>query len=190
MKKGKAMENVASPGSRNRWRPLIWGVAAFLLLLPAIAMQFTPEVDWTAGDFIAWGLMLTAACGTYELGTWLSDNGFYRAGFGTAILNGFLITWSNVAVGIIGNEDDAVNLVFFGLLAVGFIGAALAGFQARGMALVMSILASIQLLISLAAFAAGWDARGATVSLFFVGLWVTSAWLFRQAAEQRTGASS
>ena len=36
---------------KNRWRPAIWGAAAFLLVLPAVAMQFTSEVNWTASDF-------------------------------------------------------------------------------------------------------------------------------------------
>lgn len=177
------MTDVAQPTAKrsNRLRPFIWGFALFLLLLPAVAMQFTPEVNWTASDFVIWGIMLTGACSLYELAARLSDNGFYRAGFGLAVVTGFLITWSNLAVGIIGNEDDIVNLVFFALLGCGFIGAALAGFRAKGMALVMTALGIAQLLISLVAFGAGWDFRGATVSLVFVGLWFTSAALFRQA---------
>lgn len=181
-RKGKTMTDVAQPAPKrgNRLRPFIWGFALFLLLLPAAAMQFTPEVDWTASDFVIWGIMLTAACSLYELAARMSGNGFYRAGFGLAVVTGFLITWSNLAVGIIGNEDDLVNLLFFALLGCGFIGAALTGFRAKGLALVMTGLGSAQLLIALVAFGAGWDARGATFSLVFVGLWFTSAALFRQ----------
>ena len=39
---------------RNRLRPFLWGGAAVLLLLPAIAMRLgAPGVDWSMGDFIA-----------------------------------------------------------------------------------------------------------------------------------------
>ena len=35
----------------GRWRALMWGGAACLLLLPLVAMQFSDEVRWTGGDF-------------------------------------------------------------------------------------------------------------------------------------------
>jgi hypothetical protein len=44
-------------------RIAIWGTAAFLLLLPWVAMQFTTEVNWTLFDFLVIGVMLLAACG-------------------------------------------------------------------------------------------------------------------------------
>ena len=70
----------------NRLRPFVWGAAACLLLLPAVAMQWFPasEVNWTALDFIAMGVLLAILCGLYELGAWMSDNIAYRAGFGLA----------------------------------------------------------------------------------------------------------
>jgi len=162
----------------------MWGAAGFLLLLPAIAMRFTPEVNWTASDFIFWGVMLATACGLYELATRLSDDGCYRAGFATAVLTAFLVTWSNLAVGIIGNEDNELNLLFFALLALGAAGAALVRFRARGLARVAAMLGLAQLMIALSVFAAGWDNRGATFSLVFVALWATSYGLFSRAAEK------
>jgi len=41
-------KNTENGGGRrgNRWRIAIWGSAAFLLLLPLVAMQFTGEVVW------------------------------------------------------------------------------------------------------------------------------------------------
>lgn len=62
----------------NPWRRVVWGPAAFLLLLPLVAMQFTEEVNWGAVDFIAFGAMLLAACGAFELTTRLSGNSTYR----------------------------------------------------------------------------------------------------------------
>ena len=35
-----------------------WAFAAVLLLLPAIAMQFTSEIDWSPSDFIVMGALI------------------------------------------------------------------------------------------------------------------------------------
>ena len=48
-------------GRSGRWRTAVWGTAAFLLLLPLVAMQFTNEVNWDATDFAVFGTMLALA---------------------------------------------------------------------------------------------------------------------------------
>ena len=57
-------------GRGNGLRPFVWGGAAGLLLLPAVAMRFFPDagVDWSAMDFVVMGALLAVACGLYELG--------------------------------------------------------------------------------------------------------------------------
>jgi hypothetical protein len=40
----------------------------------------------------------------------------------------------NLAVGVIGTEDDPANLMYVGVLAVGIIGAIIARFRPHGMA--------------------------------------------------------
>ena len=107
----------------NPWRPVVWGLAGGLLLLPAVAMQFTRDVEWTAFDFMAFGAMLLAACGAYEFAAWISGNKVYRAAAGLAVIAGFLLTWINLAVGIIHDEHAQANLLFFGVLLVGIVGA-------------------------------------------------------------------
>ena len=112
---------------RNRWSLAIWGTAACLLLLPAIAMRFPGSgVDWDARDFIIMGVMFAIACGTYELATRLSDNVAYRAAAGIAIVTGFLTVWVNMAVGMLGSERNPANLLFGGVLLVGIVGAVIA----------------------------------------------------------------
>ena len=44
----EAITDILSGSRWSRWRVIMWGTAAFLLLLPAIAMQFTGEVTWDA----------------------------------------------------------------------------------------------------------------------------------------------
>ena len=54
---------------RNRLRPWIWGGAAGLLALPAIAMRWFPAsgVDWRAGDFVVMGALLAIAAGLWQV---------------------------------------------------------------------------------------------------------------------------
>ena len=130
----------------NRLRPFIWGTAAVLLLLPAVAMQLgNTGVNWTAEDFIAMGIMLTVACGLYELGAWLSGNIAYRAGFGMAALTAFLTVWVNVAVGMLGDEGGRANLMFVGVLFIAAAGALVAALKPLGMSRAMFAAALAQL---------------------------------------------
>ncbi len=50
----------------------------------------------------------------------------YRFAVGVALAAAFLLVWMNLAVGLIGSEDNPANLMYFGVLAVGFIGAIIA----------------------------------------------------------------
>jgi hypothetical protein len=170
-------------GRGIRWRIAIWGGAAFLLLLPLVAMQFTDEVNWDETDFIVFGAMLAAACGTYEIAARMTGNSSYRLAVGVAVATAFVLVWINLAVGIIGSEDNPANLMYGGVLAVGIIGAIIARFRAGGMARVLVAMALVQALIFVIAVIAGLGFTG-PITLFFVGLWLLSASLFRKAARQ------
>lgn len=180
---------------RNRLRPLIWGLAALLLLLPAVAMRFTTEVDWTTSDFVVMGALLTIACGLYELAAWLSGNAAYRGAFGIAVVTGFLTVWVNLAVGMFGSEDGALNLMFGGVLLVAAVGALLANFRAHGMARAMTATAVAQLLAAATGLVVGLTvgtdeqegpgvAYEAFLTACFALPWLASAQLFRRAAAQ------
>jgi hypothetical protein len=169
------MEKVAG----NRLRGVTWGTAAFLLLLPLVAMQFTDEVVWGPEDFIAFGAMLAGACGTYELAARKSGNRAYRAAVGVAVAAAFFLVWVNLAVGIIGTEGNPANLMFAGVLAVGIAGAVTARFKPLGMAYALVATAAAQALVAAIALAAGWGSIFALTG-FFVALWLISAWLFRK----------
>ena len=177
-------------GEEKRGNPLrivVWGTAVFALLLPWIAMQFTSEVDWNLLDFTVFGAMLLVVCGSYELATRLTGNKSYRLAVGIALLGAFLLTWINLAVGIIGNEENPANLMFFAILLVGILGALIVRFESRGMARVLVATAIAQALVAVIALIAGW---GSTIVLtgFFVILWLSSAQMFRKAAQEPSGA--
>ncbi len=168
----------------NKMRIAVWGIATFLLLLPLVAMQFTREVNWTGADFAVMGFMLLTACCTYEFAVWLSSNIAYRAAFGIALVASFILVWLNLAVGIIGDENNPPNLMFAGVLAVGFVGAMIARFRPRGMSRAMVATAYSQALVGVVAVAANWGYEAAALGIVFCAMWLTSAVLFRRAASQ------
>lgn len=170
----------------NRWSLPIWGMAAFMLLLPAVAMQFTTEVNWTGSDFVVMGVLLSLACGSYELATRLSGNTAYRLAAGIAVLAGFMLVWINLAVGIIGSEDNPANLMFVGVLAVGVVGALLARFRAGGMAAAMVAMAIAQCAIAVLAIVKGSEWGLVGLIGFFAAMWLLSAVLFRKAARSQS----
>jgi len=102
--------------------------------------------------------------------------------------------WVTGAVGIIGSEDDAANLLYGGVLAVGLIGAVIARFQPDGMARALIATAIAQSLVALIAILAGWGSSEGTdwprdilgVTGMFVALWLTSAALFHLTPRERS----
>ena len=175
----------AGPPRRNRWRLAIWGTAAFLLLLPALAMRFPDTgVDWGAEDFMVMGAMFAIACGSYEVVARISDNASYRLAAGIAIVTAFLTVWVNLAVGMLGSEENPANLLFGGVLLVGLLGVVIAMFKPAGMARAMLATALAQAAMAVYALVGGY----AEVTLhiaFFVLPWLLSAQLFRKAAREQ-----
>lgn len=159
------------------WRIAMWGIAAVLLSLPAIF-----SAPWTAGDFIVMGMMLGTACGAAELVAYASGNGAYRMGAGIAIGAAFLTIWVNLAVGMIGDEGDPLNLMFGGVLAIALVGAIVARFEAAGMVRAMIVAAAAQ--AAAGAIGLSTDTRGAVFSMLFSLPWLMSAGLFRKAARE------
>ena len=181
----------------SRWRIAAWGTAAFLLLLlPLVAMRFTDEVTWDETDFAVIGAMLAGACGTYELAARMTGNGAYRAAVGVAVAAAFILVWMNLAVGIIGTEDNPANLMYGGVLAVGIIGTVIARFQPHGMARALVATALAQALVAVIAVIAGMGYPASPpleilgVTAMLAALWLLSAWLFRKAAQQQVPAGA
>jgi hypothetical protein len=151
-----------------------------MLLLPLLAMQVTDEVDWGVADFALFGAMLAGVGGTFELAARMTGNHTYRAAAGVALAAAFILVWMNLAVGIIGSEENPANWMYGGVLAVGIIGAVIARFQPHGMARALAATALAQALAAVIALIAGWGSAFILTG-FFVALWLISAWLFRKA---------
>jgi fatty acid desaturase len=103
----------------------------------------------------------------------------------------------NLAVGIIGSEDNPANLMYGGVLAVSAIGVSIARFQPAGMARALSATAFAQALVGVIALTAGFGSTSpslpATIVFltgFFIALWLLSAYLFRKAAREQASAGA
>lgn len=179
-------------GRRGRWRKAVWGTAGFLWLVPLVATQFTPEVNWAEAG--AYGVMLFAAAGSYELAVVLRKrNSAYQTAVGVALAAALLLGWVNGAVGIIGSEGQPANVMYSGVITVGLVGALLARFRPRGLSRVLMVVALAQALVPVLALIiwpqVSWGAAGMVgvfaLNAFFVLLFVGSALLFRLAAGGR-----
>lgn len=164
---------------------------AFILLIPLLAMQFTDEVVWDLADFTIAGVLLFGAGLTFDLVARKGSDVAYRIAVGLAVAGALILVWMNLAVGIIGNEDNPANLMYLGVLAVGIIGAFIARFQPRGMARALFATALAQALVALIALTFGMQrlpgssaVEIVTLNAFFVVLFAVSAMLFRYAARE------
>jgi hypothetical protein len=116
-------------------------------------------------------------------------NTAYKFAVGVALAAALLLVWLSLGVGIIGRDGDPANRMYFGVLAVGFIGALIARFRPRGMARALFAAALAQTLVAAIALFArlGYPWSGplelSILNGFFVALFVASAWLFRRAAQ-------
>lgn len=85
------------------WRKALWAVVPIVLVIPAIAMMFTNEVRWSAGDFAVAAALLVATAmladvivrGTRSLRTTAILLG--------VLLAGALFVWIELAVGLVGS---------------------------------------------------------------------------------------
>ena len=115
----------------------------------------------------------------------------YRVAVGVALAAEFILVWLSLGVGIIGADGDPANLMYFGVLAVGIVGAIIARFRPHGMARALFATALAQALVAVIVLIFGlglpWsppvEILGTLIlNGFFVALFVGSAWLFREAA--------
>jgi hypothetical protein len=176
-------------------------MTACILLVPLLGNLFMGW-NWPPFAFAFWGTLLFAAGLTYEFIGRKAGTIAYRVAVGIACITGFALVFINAAAGIIG--DGPVNLLYLGVLAVGFVGALVARFEPRGMAWALLSTAASQMLvpvIALLMWKAGWQdlltdpnsphppfdpGIGPVFGLnaVFAALWIASALLFRRAGGQ------
>lgn len=172
--------------SKHILRPAL--ITALVLMIPAVAMRLTSEVDWGADDFIVMGVLIFSTCLAYELITRRSSSAAYRLAVGIGVLTALLLIWVNLAVGFIG-DDNPANLLYLLVPWVGIIGATIARLKPQGMSIAMFAMAFAQMLIPVIAVLFWRDdfspgvLRVFVLSAFFAGAWVVSGLLFRQSTQ-------
>lgn len=95
--------NVTNEDLNQLWkalRMLGWGAVVLILAAPAIAMQFTSEVNWTASDFIFAGVLLIGGGAVIDLVAWRVRNPVIRIGFSLFVIFIVALIWIEGAVGI------------------------------------------------------------------------------------------
>lgn len=146
-------------------------------------------MDWDVVDFVVFSVMLLSVGVIYTLARRSTANTAYRVAVGVALAAAFILIWVNGAVGIIGDSNNDANMMYFGVLAIGIIGALIARFQPQGMARALYATAFAQTAVAVIALVAGlgssapiWPKDILFVTGFFVAMWLLSAGLFRSAA--------
>jgi hypothetical protein len=179
--------------NRAAYRP-VGGVAlatAFILLIPLLAAP-----AWTVADFVFAGTVIFGTGLTYVLVA-KASNIVYRAAVAVALAAAFLLVWITGAVGIIGDSGDPANTMYIGVLAVGIVGAIVARLRPHAMARALFATALAQASVAVIALIFGLGSGNPPGVLgililngFFVGLFVGSALLFRNAGREQPPAGA
>jgi hypothetical protein len=161
-----------------------------LMLLIPLVLTLLASWHWRPGALLLAVVLLLGGAGlTYELMTRKMGNlanRAYQFAVGVALAAVFILVWMNAAVGgILG--DDPANMMYFGVLLVGFIGAVIARLEPRGMSLTLfatafaiELVPAIAWIIGTPAFTNGVVAVFGLHSVFAI-LFVASGLLFRRA---------
>lgn len=165
------------------WRLLVWGGALAFLAFPLVGMQFSDEIHWTGGDFAAMGVLLGIVCLAFEVAARLATSQAFLVASSMAIGASFLLVWINLAVGIIGSEDNRENLLFAGVLVVAITGSLLARLQPRRMAWAMWATGAVQAAVGVYALVGG-HLEAVFLCVLFTGVWTTSGLIYRDVARR------
>ncbi len=168
--------------SLSRMRTLIWGGAALILLTLWSVMQFMDQGNWTAFDYVVAALLLGSVCAGLELAMRLSTTWTYRLAAIMTVGGGFLMVWANLAVGIIGNEGNPQNLIFYTVLLIGLAGALYTRFDPKGLKWTLRTMAAAQLAVFLIAASLDW-ALLPVFTVFYFALWLIAGELFSKSAD-------
>jgi len=158
-----------------------WGFAVALLLTPAIAMQFSHEWNWGAGDFLVAALLIGGVGLGVEWVVRRSADPAFRLAAAVALVGAFLLAWINAVAHLVAGRDHPANLAVLMIPVMGLVLGWQARWQPAGLARAMLVMVAAQLLLA-AAVAATNSIKHALVLVVFTVPWLVSHLLFRRAA--------
>ena len=168
-------------------------VTAVILLLLLLVMLFSENMHWNKIDFTAAGLLLAGTGIMYKLTAAKSGDLVFRVAAAISLSAIVFLVWLNLAVGLIGTEDNPLNLMVWAVVAVAIIGAFTARFQSRGMSHAMFAAALMQIVVGLIGVwlsPPGEAVKTVLLNAIFVILFVASALMFQRAACKAASADS
>jgi hypothetical protein len=168
----------------------IWAaIVACLLMVPLVAMRFTSEVNWTGSDFVFAAVVLFGTALAYEIVSRKSGHRAYRIAVAIGVVTALLLVWMNGAVGIIGSENNPANLMYFGVLLLGVVGAIVSRLKPSGLTRTLFVMAIAQMLVPVLALIRHPDALKEVpgvigvfmLNAIFAAMWCGSALMFKKA---------
>ena len=160
-----------------------------ILLIPLFGTVWSDEVTWSPFDFVFAGALLFGAGLAFEVVSLRSSATSYRVATGLACAAALLLIWVNLAVGLIGSENNPANALYLGVLLTGGVGAAIARLRPLGMSRALFATTIVQALVPFLALAiwrpgvAGPDGLAEMIGVFvfnslFVLLFAASGLLY------------
>lgn len=161
-------------------------VALGLLMVPLVASRVVEGWNWGPGAFVFTYLLFFGTGMAYALIARKMNAWAYKAAVLLALVAGFVLGWATMVH--MSETENPVNLVYFGVLAVGAVGAVLARLEARGMARALFAMAAAltvawlitQVLLSDTPAGPVWNVG--VMHGGFVALFAASGLLFRHAS--------
>lgn len=110
----------------------------------------------------------------------------YKIAFSIGLAGALIIGWMNGAVGIIGSEDNPINMLYGTIYIIGLIGLIASRLRPKGMAVTQFGIAITLAVIPAIALAISketqWGDAGVlgvfAINIFFATLFLISGWLF------------
>ncbi|MBO6535095.1 MAG: hypothetical protein JJ966_02655 [Balneolaceae bacterium] len=164
--------------------------ASLIVLIPLIAMQFTSEVVWTLSDFIIGWAILFSIGFAYQAIARKSQQVTFKIATGIATFTTLFIIWANLAVGIIGNEENPLNLLYFGVVLLAIFGSYIASLKAKAMFRVMMSVAALHAFVSVIGLSIFTEQNPEytimnviVINCVLTLLWIVSGLLYNKSAE-------
>ncbi|WP_323760708.1 hypothetical protein [Maricaulis sp.] len=142
-------------------------------------------MNWTPLDFLVAAVLL--AC--LGLAGWLLVSALRRPGsrqrlaLGLVLLASLLMFWVNGAVGIVGSEQNDINMLYLLPIGAGAVGSAVVRLRPAAMAAIWALAGITVFVIGLAGLVTLAAVDGLILSTVFAGLYIVGAHWFRRAGQ-------
>ena len=84
------------------WRILLWGSIPLLLLIPAIGMLLTDEVNWGPEDFLTAAILFGVTALLVDVVVRFAKSPLMRLALVGLVLLCLVLVWAELAVGVFG----------------------------------------------------------------------------------------